>query len=118
MVDREAATLTPPPPAEVESDLDRAHRNLARQLADHADPKVRILAHISNRQFDLSERLSSMQQDIRDGFAKLQNSLGETKRDLGDKIDRLDAGYTEVEERTTELERHSPYNGSSSTSPQ
>lgn len=116
MVDLEAVTLTPPPPAE--SDLDRAHRNLAHQLADHDDPKVRILAHISNRQFDLSERLSSLQQNINDSFAKLQLALGQTQRDLGDKIDKLDQGYIEVEERTTELERHSSYNGSLPTSTQ
>jgi len=116
MVDREAATLTPPPPTPAESDLDRAHKSLAQQLANHEDPKVRILAHISNRQFDLSERLSTLQQNINDGFAKLQKALDQTQRDLGDKIDKLDEGYTDVEERTSELERS--YNGSSPTAQQ
>jgi uncharacterized phage infection (PIP) family protein YhgE len=110
MVDREAVTLTPPPPAD--RDLDAEHKALTVQLADHPDPKVRILAHISTRQFDLSERLSAMQQEIKDGFASLKSTLDQTKRDLGDKIDKLDRDFVDVDERTTELERHSLNGGS------
>lgn len=102
--------MAPPPP--VESDLDRAHRDLAQRLADHEDPKVRILAHMSTRQFELSERISEMQQSIRDGFGAMQSSLDQTKRDLGDKIDKLDRDFIDVDERTTELERHSLNGGS------
>lgn len=102
--------MAPPPPAE--SDLDRAHRDLAERLADHDDPRVRILAHISTRQFELSERLSSMQQDIKAGFDALKSTLDQTKRDLGDKIDKLDRDFIDVDERTTELERHSLNGGS------
>lgn len=111
MVDREAVTLTPPPPAE--RDLEAEHKALTLQLADHPDPKVRILAHISTRQFDLSERLSSLEREIRSGFGSLQSALNQTKRDLGDKIDKLDKDFIDVDERTSELERHSLNGGSS-----
>lgn len=53
-----------------------------------------------------------MQQDIKEGFAALQSSLDQTRRDLGDKIDKLDRDFIDVDERTEALERHS-FNGSS-----
>lgn len=111
MADREAETMSPPPPAP-ERDLNAEHKGLIIELADHPDPKVRILAHLSTRQFELSERMSAMQRDITEGFAEIKRILSETKRDLGDKIDKLDEGFTDVEERTEQLERRS-LNGSS-----
>lgn len=112
MVDRDAKTLIPPAPA-VE-DPDAEHRRLARELATHEDPKVRILAHLSNRQFDLSERMSDMQASITDGFDMLKREVKQMARDLGDKIDKLDQGFVDVEERTTELEKQRNMNGSAS----
>ncbi len=109
MVDREAETMNPPPPGR---DLDAEHRALTLQIADHPDPRVRILAHISTRQFELSERLSTMQRELAEGLSDIKRALSETKRDLGDKIDKLDEGFMDVEERTEELERRS-LNGSS-----
>lgn len=111
MVDRDAKTLTPPPPA-VE-DPDAEHRRLARSLADHEDPKVRILAHLSNRQFELSERMADMQKSITDGFDMVKHELQQMSRVLGDKIDKLDQGFVDVEERTSILEERAT-NGSAS----
>ncbi len=113
MFAREADTMSPPPPDRLHArDFEAEHKALIVELADHPDPKVRILAHLSTRQFELSERLSTMQRDVVEGFAELKRLFNETKRDLGDKIDKLDQGFTDVEERTEELERRS-LNGSS-----
>lgn len=111
MVDRDAITLTPPPPAE--RDLEAEHKALVTQLADHPDPKVRVLAHISTRQFELSERMSAMQQAIDRGFESLQRQMSEGFTNLKDRIAALDEGYTDVEERTSILEEER-LNGSSS----
>lgn len=109
MADREAETLSPPPS---ERDFEAEHKALTVELADHPDPRVRILAHLSTRQFELSERMTTMQRDISEGFAELKRVISETRRDLGDKIDKLDEGFIDVEERTEVLERRS-LNGSS-----
>lgn len=107
MVDRQAETLRPPAP---ERDLDEEHKQLVVQLADHPDPKVRILAHISTRQFELSERLSAMQKVVDEGFAAMKEGF----RDLKDRVNALDNGFTDVEERTSALEGIHSLNGSSS----
>lgn len=109
MVDRAAQTL--PPPDSAERDLDAEHRKLIEVLFDSPDPKVRILAHMSNRQFELSERLTTLERMIADGFASLNSKVDQMGRDLGDKIDVLDDGFKDVEDRTTSLEK---LNGSSS----
>lgn len=72
---------------------------------------------MSNRQFDLSERISDMQRAINDGFRDLKNEVVQMKRDLGDKIDKLDEGFVDVEERTSILEERE-LNGSSSPTQQ
>ena len=115
MVDRDATTLTPPPPAE--QDPEAKHKALINELAEHPDPRVRILAHISTRQFELSERMTSMQQDIKQGFDGLKRQVDDGFRDLRDKVAALDEGFTDVEERTTALEadKNHHLNGSSST---
>lgn len=114
MVDRDATTLTPPPPAE--QDPEAKHKALVNELAEHPDPRVRILAHISTRQFELSERMTSMQQSIDQGFEGLKSKMNEGFRDLRDKVAALDEGFTDVEDRTTALEKERGHlNGSSST---
>jgi hypothetical protein len=111
MVDRE--TVTPPPSAPVERDLDAEHKRLITELADHPDAKVRILSHISTRQFELSERMTAMMQTMDKGFAEMKRQVNEGFRDLRDQVAKLDDGFTDIEERTEELERHR-LNGSSS----
>lgn len=113
MVDREAKTLTPPPP----EDPDTVHKRLIKQLADHEDPRVRILAHISTRQFELSERITDMQSSLNAGFDELKRHVAQMGRDLGDKIDKLDEGFVDVEERTSILEKREA-NGSSAPTTQ
>ena len=112
MVDRDATTLTPPPPAE--QDPEAKHKALVNELAEHPDPRVRILAHISTRQFELSERQSAMQQSIDQGFKDLHNKIDDGFRTLRDKVAALDEGFTDVEERTKALEEEHHLNGSSS----
>lgn len=116
MVDREAATA--PPPAPVEQEEDVAYKQLILQLADHPDPQVRVLAHISNRQFELSERLSALQRSIDDGFENLKLKMEQGFRDLKDRVAALDEGFIDVEERTSTLEAHHHLNGNSSPTPQ
>ena len=101
MSEQDRVTSNPPPPEQ--RDLDSEHRGLIELLANHPDPKIRILAHISTRQFELSERLSSMQKTIDEGFKLLR-----------DKVDALDAGFTDVEDRTEALEERLQLNENSS----
>ncbi len=111
--DRE--TSNPPPPEQ--RDLDAEHRGLIELLANHPDPKVRVLAHISTRQFELSERLSDMQRSMTTGFSELTREMRDGFIGLKDKVDALDEGFKEVEERTEDLEDHvrgHSLNGSSS----
>ncbi len=115
MVDRDATTLSPPPPAPPEKrDLDAEHKQLTLELADHPDPKVRILAHISTRQFELSERVSALQTSVNEGLEALGRQMSEGFRDMRDRIAALDTGFTDIEERTSNLEERRSLNGSSS----
>ncbi len=113
MVDRDSRTLSPPPPS-AERDMDAEHKQLTLELADHPDPRVRILAHLSTRQFEISERLSMMEQTVAKGFEEVGRKISEGFRDLRDKVDALDQGFMDVEERTSALEVRHPLNGSSS----
>lgn len=114
MVDREAATMRPPPPEQ--RDMEAEHKALTLELADHPDPKVRILAHLSTRQFELSERLADLARSTRDGFDELKREMRQGFSDLKDKVLELDNGFTDVEERTSLLEEQHPnsLNGNSS----
>jgi hypothetical protein len=53
-----ASPKTLPPPAEVEPDLVAEQRALTLALTSHADPHVRLLAHISERQLAFNELLT------------------------------------------------------------
>lgn len=108
MVDREASTLVPPPPAE-KPDLDAQHKQLVQMLADHPDPHMRILAHISSRQFEMSERISDLTKMVEEKMSGLSAQL----QDVKDRVLALDEGFVDIEERTSDLEKRPYQNGSS-----
>ncbi len=120
MVDRDVRTLVPPPPSD-KPDHDAQHKQLIQLLADHPDPHMRILAHISSRQFELSERISDLTKMFHEKTDALTTQLGQHSRDVVDQFNEvkkhlsaLDDGFVEIEDRTSELEKNRTYtNGSS-----
>ncbi len=108
MVDRNATMPPPPMPASTEVE----HKAVTIELADHPDPHVRVLAHISTRQFDLSERINDLQKHIDAKFDELHRLLGQEFRDVKARIAELDRGYIELDGRTEALEK-TQMNGSS-----
>ncbi len=109
MVDRNATTPPPPMPASTEVE----HKAITIELADHPDPRARVLAHISTRQFELSERVTDLQKHIDSKFDELHRLLSQEFRDVKEKIAALDSGYIELDARTENLEK-THMNGSSS----
>lgn len=103
MADREVATLSPPPPEE--RNLEVEHKQLMLQLADHPDPHMRILAHMSSRQFELSERITDLVTEVREGFAALNSKVEQGVRDLKTQVAQLDKDFIELEEEVDDHER-------------
>jgi hypothetical protein len=58
---------------------------LSRQLSNHEDPHVRIIAHMSNRQLAMAEQMSDLTRGIfkaSGGVANLQEQMKDVRADL------------------------------------
>lgn len=111
----ENARPTLPPPENHEASLEQQRLTLA--LAKHAEPHVRLIAHISERQLAMSEQISEM--------VRAQGELLSLVRDLkplveqipsvNERLEQLVQEQEQVESRIEELEQRPPFtNGSSS----
>jgi len=75
---------------------------LGRQLADHPDPHVRIIAHMSNRQLAMAEQIADLTRGIfrtAGGVARVEEKLGDVRGDLravGASIDGLATAVSEL----------------------
>lgn len=79
----------------VTRDLLQEQRALTLELTSHADPMVRMVAHISERQLSLHELLSEMRKETKDGLGVLSRQFN----DLSEKVQALSGRQDEVEAR-------------------
>lgn len=70
------APKTLPPQAAVR-DLVEEQRVLTRQLTGHADPHIRLLVHISERQLAFNELLLELRTEFRTALEKNTTAIGQ-----------------------------------------
>lgn len=88
MASHEAVTL---PPGAVVYDEEQEHRKLTTALLNHADPSVRLIAHMSSRQLAMVEQIS-----------ELTRAVTELKETVNDKFSNE---FDALTERVVDLER-------------
>lgn len=75
---------------------------LGRALADHADPHVRIIAHMSNRQLAMAEQIGDLTRGIfrvAGGVSRLEEKLADARGEIRD----VSAGLSSLTTAITEL---------------
>ena len=86
----------PPSAAEHEKASLEEQSALTMALQKHADPHVRLIAHISERQLTLSYRMTEMLTELREVRKEVKS--------VSDKIDSLSDGQGAIESRLEDLE--------------
>ena len=82
---------------------------LGRALADHKDPHVRIIAHMSNRQLAMAEQISDLTRGIfrvAGGVSRLEEKLGDARgevREVAAGLSSLTTAITELTVAVKEL---------------
>lgn len=86
------APKTVPPPAATSSDrnLEEEQRALTLALTSHADPHVRLIAHISERQLSFVNLLNEFRKEVREGMAAQTKAIEELTRTVNSTRERQD----------------------------
>lgn len=110
MPDQRLQTVPPSASNEpIDASLEEQQR-LTLALSQHADAHVRLIAHMSERQLDLSYRVGELARAVE----SLKDTVNRRATELGEKIDALSAEQQDLASRQDHIEDQLPlFNGNS-----
>lgn len=97
---RATATIHPPAGSEEPDAAFKAQEGLTKELSEHSDPHVRLIAHMSQRQLDMAVLLGDMKKSIDEMRNEVNGKLGDANRKLGE----IQSGLEGLETRVSALE--------------